>query len=151
MCLNVSDILKLITACVPVFVRAVNTLLVTRPREDKSFPFPPKGVLYRGGGLPAEHKDFYQVGKSFRVAGFLAASFSKIVAEKFMVLADGSKEQCVIWEIRLDPRGEHSHVYKCKHVSYVRYSNLEHEMEYLFAPYSPFTVKEVSNSLCLTD
>jgi hypothetical protein len=33
--------------------------------------------------------------------------------------------------------------YSCKHVNYVSVSKVPGEAEYLFAPYSPFTVKEV--------
>jgi hypothetical protein len=33
--------------------------------------------------------------------------------------------------------------YRCDHVSYVERSNVEGEEEYLFAPYSPFTVTKV--------
>jgi hypothetical protein len=87
--------------------------------------------------------DFYTVGSSFRVASFLATSFSMHVAEQFLLYSDGRGEPCVVWEIHLDPAGEFSPARRCKHVSYVKHSNVARECEYLFAPYSPFTVKEV--------
>ena len=122
----------------------MNTLLVSRRGEQDNIRFPSGGVVYRGGGLPQDHIEFYEVGKAFRVAGFLATSFSVNKAIDFMGYADYRNEPCVLWDIRVDPRGETSNVYRCKHVSYVTYSDLPGEEEYLFAPYSPFTVKEVS-------
>jgi hypothetical protein len=111
---------------------------------DSGYFFPPKGLLYRGGGLPDEHKSFYQVGQVFRASSFLSTSFDRSIADQFMVYADTRREPCVLWEIRLHPGGEYSALLRCKHVNLVAYSNLERELEYLFAPYSPFTVKEVS-------
>ena len=127
-----------------VFVRAVNTLLVTRASPTIQTRFPPNGVTYQGGGLPDQHRDFYQVGKSFRVAGFLATSFVREVAEGFMCFADRRGEPCVLWEIHVDPAGERSPARRCKHVNYVTRHNIPGEEEYLYAPYSPFTVREVS-------
>jgi hypothetical protein len=71
-----------------VIVRSINTLLVTRRGDLELLRFPPRGVTYRGGGLPDEHKDFYKVDKVFRVAGFLATSFLQSKAEDFMCMAD---------------------------------------------------------------
>ena len=130
-----------------VFVRAMNILLVVRREEMKDVEFPTEGVVYRGGGLPQVHTNFYTEGKSFRVAGFLASSFSIEKAHSFMIFADNRQEPCVLWEIHVDPRGKTSLVHRCKHVSYVQRTNVPGEQEYLFAPYSPFTVKEVCATL----
>ncbi len=132
---------------VAVFVRAVNTLLVTKPRAGLAeVNFPRDGVTYRGGGLPDEHKDFFMAGKSFRVAGFLASSFSKNVALNFMCTADMERnEPCVLWEIHVDPEGARIPTRRCCHVNYVERTLVNYpEEEYLFAPYSPFTVESVS-------
>jgi hypothetical protein len=121
----------------------MNILLVTRREEHESIRFPPNGVVHRGGGLMPEHMSFFQVGKEFRVAGFLATSFSRKKAEYFMLFADNRKEPTILWEIHVDPRGADSPVHRCKHVSYVQRTNVDGEEEYLFSPYSPFIVKEV--------
>jgi hypothetical protein len=126
-----------------IIVRAINTLLVTRRLAIQLIKFPPNGVVFRGGGLPDEHRGFYESGREFRVAGFLASSFSQATAEHFMCSARARSEPCVMWVIHVDPAGEHSPAKRCMHVSYVERSNMPDEMEYLFAPYSPFTVKQV--------
>lgn len=127
-----------------VFARAVNTLLITRREDAEMLRFPYQGKTYRGGGLPDECRSFYTVGKQLRVAGFLATSFSKGKAEDFMCMADERDESCVLWEIHIDPEGKNSRAHRCKHVNYVAFSHMPGEEEYLYAPYSPFTVKKVS-------
>ena len=44
----------------------------------------------------------------------------------------------ILWTIRIDP------ALKCKHVNLVTKSNVPGEAEYLFAPYSAFTVLTVT-------
>jgi hypothetical protein len=126
-----------------VIVRAISMLLVIRRLTIQVIKFPPNGVVFRGGGLPEEHRGFYESGREFRVPGFLASSFAKETAEHFMCSARARGEPCVMWEIHVDPAGERSPAKRCMHVNYVERSNLPGEMEYLFAPYSPFTVKQV--------
>lgn len=48
----------------------------------------------------------------------------------------------VLWEVRLDPRGAKEPLYRCQHVHYVRKTHVSGEDEYLFAPYSVFTVAQ---------
>jgi hypothetical protein len=140
-------------------VHAINTLLVWNPRQivheiswrlvpsPEDWPFPPEGVTYRGGGLPVEHLAFYAVGKAFRVPGFLATSFRREIASRFLARA-AYGELTVIWKVHVDPRGEHSFEHRCRHVNYVKKATpaVGNEEEYLFAPYSPFRVRAVSNS-----
>jgi hypothetical protein len=126
-----------------VVVRAINTLLITRRGDVHMIKFPPNGVMYRGGGLPDVHRGFYRVGKTFRVAGFFATSFLRHKAEQFMCMSDERGEPCVMWEVHVDPAGEYSPARRCKHVNYVERTNVQGEEEYLFAPYSPFTITEV--------
>jgi hypothetical protein len=132
-----------------VLARAVNELLLWRRKDAARCRFPPKAVTYRGGGLPDQYKSFYQVGKVFRVAGYLATSFSQATAEEFMCMAGQREEPCVLWEIHVDPEGEHSATKRCQHVAYVTHANVPGEEEYLYAPYAPFTVKSVSMYLCM--
>ena len=128
-----------------VIVRAVNTLLLAHRGAVQKIVFPKNGVTYRGGGLPDEHRRFYTAGKKYRVPGFLATSFSRQVAENFMMWADSRNEPCVLWIVEVDPEGEHSQAKRCMHVNYVERTgpDVPVEEEYLFAPYAPFTVKEV--------
>jgi hypothetical protein len=130
-----------------VIVRAVNTLLITRREDVHMVKFPPNGITYRGGGLPDAHRGFFTAGKKYRVPGFLATSFSRNVAEKFMRWADMREEPCVLWIVHVDPDGEYSEARKCMHVNFVERSNVEGEDEYLFAPYAPFTVRQASQNV----
>jgi hypothetical protein len=128
-----------------VIVRAINTLLLTRRGSIQMVRFPNKGITYRGGGLPDQHRRFFQPDKKYRVPGFLATSFLRNVAENFMVWADMRGEPCVMWIVHVDPEGENSQAKRCMHVNYVERTapGVPIEEEYLFAPYAPFTVKEV--------
>ena len=47
------------------------------------------------------------------------------------------------WVVQLDPRGETSMRYRCKHVNLVTHTNVGGELEFLFAAYSAFTVVSV--------
>ena len=126
-----------------VIVRAINSLLITRRGNIEVIRFPPQGIVYRGGGLPDEHRGFFHPDRKYRVPGFLATSFSRRVAGKFMTWADKRGEPCVLWIIHVDPEGEHCEERRCVHVNYVTRTNVDGEDEYLFAPYAPFTVKQV--------
>ena len=130
---------------IAVIVRAVNTLLISRRKDLQFVQFPRDGVTYRGGGLPHNHKAFFQCGTKYRVPGFLATSFSQQVADRFMLWADQRGENCVLWIIHVDPEGEHLASKRCLHVNYVEHRALgvPLEEEYLFAPYAPFTVRDV--------
>ena len=126
------------------FTHALNTLQITRREDGANLSFPPNGVTYRGGALPNDHKKFYKVGALFRAAGFLATSFSQDNASEYMCRASVGGEPCVLWEVHVDPAGGQSQAMRCKHVCYLEHGG---EKEYLFAPYSPFTVDSVSDWL----
>jgi len=122
-----------------VLSRAINKNCVTErgPAVTASLQkHPPENVCFRGGGFHDDHRGFFTAGKHFRQPAYLATSFSRSVAENFIRMRGGS--DCVLWTIRIDP--EH----KCKHVNLVAKTNVEGEQEYLFAPYSAFTVLSVS-------
>lgn len=136
---------------VAVLARAINRLVVTR-RADSALPFPPGGITVRGGGLPDEHRDFFTPGKRFRSPGFLATSFSEDKAYGFWYRAHvESGLPAVKWVVYVDPRGETSQRYRCKHVNLVTKTNVPGEQEYLFAPYSVFTVRSVQFSESAND
>lgn len=119
------------------FVAVINqTLVHTRSRVPQNIrSHPPK--VYRGGGMPHKHLEFFAVGKKYRVAGFLATSLKKDTAREFMQRENQFHgEPCVLWIINIDRN--------CLHVSYVEKTHVNTEEEYLFAPYSPFKVVNVS-------
>ena len=80
------------------FVSALNLLLVTR-RTGEAIPYPPGGITHRGGGFRAEHKNFFTVGKAYRVPGLLATSFSEDKAYEFIGRACSRGEPPVHWKI----------------------------------------------------
>jgi hypothetical protein len=69
----------------------------------------------------------------------LATSFSEAVAYAFLY---NKYAEVVKWIVEMDPRGRDDPIYKCKQVNFVDTNTLGEE-EFLFAPYSTFTVLEV--------
>jgi hypothetical protein len=136
-------------ACI--IVHAINALCVLR-RDPSKLMFPPGGVSYRGGGLPLQHvvrlpghpPPFFVPGKKYRVPMFLATSFELYVAQNFSVMAAQHGYPPVIWTVKVDPRGESQLLHRCKHVNQVTKSNVGGESEFLYAPYSVFTIESVT-------
>jgi len=92
-------------------------------------------VTWRGGGLPSKHQWFYEKGKKFRTDMFVATSFHIDVAQEFWRRAD---EDPVEWKVCFGANKV------CRHVNFISgVSEVEDEKEFLFPPYSVFTVKEV--------
>ena len=76
--------------------------------------------------------------------GFLATSFNEGVAFGFLYRSHGEGEvPAVLWRIHVDPAGKTDFRLRCKHVNYVRNTHKTLEEEFLFAPYSTFTVLAV--------
>ena len=75
---------------------------------------------------------------------FLATSFNLHVAQNFSVMAAQRGDPPVIWTVKVDPRGEAQLLYRCKHVNQVSKSNVDGESEFLYAPYSVFTIESVT-------
>lgn len=73
-----------------------------KKRADAA-PFPPGGVTYRGGGFPAEHKQFFRLGRKFRAPCFLATSFSWDRAEQFRSLAQEQGFDTILWRVEVTP------------------------------------------------
>jgi len=130
---------------VSIFVRALNKLSVVRHMGDlQKLSFPPNGKLWRGGSLPDNLRDFYVPGRKYRVPMVLASSMDESVANNFIALAEAEGLPTVRWSILLDPRGSTDVNWRCSHVNLVMKSCLGNkEAEFLFAPYSVFTVKEI--------
>jgi len=125
---------------VPV-VRAINTLCVGRDQASKGL-WPSDGICFRGGALPDKHLSFFTVGKKYRVPGFLATSFKEKVSMEFAHRSTPAhlveKQPMVLWQIKV--------VQDCVQVNYVSHSNVSKEEEFLFAPFSTFSVEAVELS-----
>ena len=97
---------------------------------------PINGVCFRGGGFNERYRSFFATKRTFRQPTYLATSFSQDVAESFMRRSPEATK--ILWLIRIDPDR------KCLHVNLVRQTNAVGEAEYLFVPYSVFTVLRAS-------
>jgi hypothetical protein len=126
--------LALLAESVAVLSRGVNTLCVSVPPKP---PFPPNDVCFRGGGFDDQYRGFFVPHRPFRIPNYFATSFSQAVADGF--LRRSTMASKVRWVVRVDP------VRRCVHVNLVtrRVPGLPDEQEYLFAPYSTFTVRSV--------
>jgi hypothetical protein len=121
-------------AAAAALTRAINQLCVTPDGEEPRPPFPPEFRCIRGGGFDDSYRDFFAPGREFRQPAFLATSFLESKADEF--IRRSAMPVKAKWFIRIDPER------KCRHVNLVtmRVPGLPDEQEYLFAPYSVFTV-----------
>ncbi len=133
-----------------VLVRSINMLCIVRRDPSKQI-FPPRMCTFRGGELPLQHAHFFEVGKKYRVPGFLATSFNEDVAYRFLYMKFADGKTPVKWIVELDPRGRDTLQYRCKHVNYCENSDVAGEEEFLFAPYSVFTVLSITVPPVITD
>ncbi len=125
-------------------VRAINALCVAGRGGEARAEFPPNGRTFRGTAFDNVHRHFFMEGKKYRAPGFVATSFNETTAMGFAVrngLDHG--RPAVLWEVQVDPAGEHDPTRRCKHVNYVRNGLAGDEKEYLFTAYSVFTVRRV--------
>ena len=116
--------------------RGLNTLCVVSSSGSSISSllkqFPADKVLYRGGGFDNTHRGFFTAGRQFRQPSFLATSGKQSVAQSFIERAREPTK--VRWRIRIHPQKG------CQHVNVVAKSHIPSENEFLFAPYSVFTV-----------
>lgn len=137
--------------------RGINQRVVHRGEAEKAArlkdlwrnKFPKDGVVYRGGGFDNRFQSFFTPGKTYRVPGYLATSLHKSVATAFAVRARHSRAR-VIWNIKVDTRGITDPLYRCKHAFILEKTHIPGEEEYLFVPYSTFTVETTEWSTNLT-
>ena len=93
-------------------------------------------VTFRGGGILASKKPFFRAGTKYRVPQFLATSFNKTVATDFMKRRETGHD-AIKWYI-------HAPLGYCQHAALLEKSNMgSAEFEYLFTPFSVFTVLHV--------
>ena len=141
------DVAEEIEAAVPIF-RSLNALRTRRLGEGVSkdvVVYPPDGQLWRGSTFNDKFRPFFEgmLGKKYRVPGFLATSENRQIAVAFALKAGGNGHPCVVWRITFDPRGKDHPKYRVKHMTFVSKTLIVGEHEYLFAPYSVFTLASV--------
>ena len=142
------DVAEEIEAATIIF-RSINSRRVQRTRYANMNvqSYPPTGETWRGGGFRREHRAFFErmIGKKYRVPGFLATSVRREIAAAFAFKADiaNPSHPCVMWRITFDPRGKDHPEYRVRHMTLVSKTLVVGEHEYLFAPYSVFTLVSV--------
>ena len=106
--------------------------------------YPPKGETWRGGGFRQQFTGFFESmrGRKYRVPGFLATSSDRKTAADFAFKADKT-HPCAIWRVEFDERGKDQPEYRVRHMAFVSKTLIPGESEYLFAPYSVFTLKSI--------
>ena len=134
-------------------IRNITTRLVTRRLSAKisayelSPTYPPEGETWRGGGFDPNCRPFFEKlrgDKKYRVPGFLASSTDKSIAETFAsVNSQYGAKPSAVWRIKFDRRGKTEEKYRVRHMSFVMNTSVPGEAEYLFAPYSVFTLQSV--------
>jgi hypothetical protein len=112
------------------FVTSINKMCVTRRTGSAvKVDWPDDNKLCRGTSFDDKHQSFYTPGMRFRIPQFLATTKQRDIADRF-----SSK---VMWIVHLPGQ--------CCQVNYFeRITQFKGEHEFLFAPYSVFTVRSVS-------
>ena len=125
-----------------VLTRALNLFLVTgRAAASAPVRWPASNMVWRGGGMPRRHRHFFVAGRTYRVPMFVSTSSSRGTADYFM---QRQTEEPILWTIRFGP-------HRCNHVNFISVHdgslggdpNVAAEDEFMFVPYSGFTVASV--------
>ena len=125
------DVMPAIESAV-ILTAAINVYLLANTQQQ----WPTNGLCFRGGGLPAEHRGFFVVGRRYRAPAFVASSFRQEIAQRFIQRITCGEP--VLWALQFD-RG-------CRHVAFVDRSisaTTQNEYEFLVAPYTAFEVESV--------
>ena len=131
---------------------ALNAFCVTRRVGGNPVQWPPNHVTFRGTALPREHRAFFTVGQAYRAPMFLATSVDASVSiHSFLGRLDPSTahqrppyQEPTLWRFHLDGNLAENH--RCVHVNYVDRTDNSfqgNEFEFLYSPYSVFTVRAV--------
>jgi hypothetical protein len=136
-CLRLDD--PMLSRSIAELARGINQMNVTAAGHS-----PPHHRCYRGGGfdeslvLPQglRHRDWWTAGKMFRQPAFLATSPDASVANQFIVRSTELAK--IRWVFIFHPQRA------CRHVNMVGQSHVPSEKEFLFSPFSVFTVYKVS-------
>ena len=146
---------------VAAIAHAINAHCVTRRTGGTPVRWPAANVTYRGGALPRTLRDFFVAGTQYRAPMFVATSFDQAVAVAFMTrLEPASDEQSpphqepTLWTFHFDASLPESR--RCVHVNFIDKNdgslngveaNEGGEEEFLFTPYSAFTVRVCAHTV----
>ena len=144
------DIAEEIEAAAPIFLSINNrrvchtSKLSTFDLEGLEQSYPSNGESWRGGGFRNRFRPFFEriKGQKYRVPGFLATSNQRSVASGFAFKANKNRSRA-LWRVTFDRRGKKNAKYRVQHMSFVSKTLIKGEGEYLFAPYSVFTLVSV--------
>lgn len=104
-------------------------------KARETIQWPEDNLLFRGGGIPKSKREQFTEGKKYRCPVLLATSRKRKIGEMLCYRAVNRKIDAILYIIHLD-KG------KCFNVNYIgRNSNIDNEEEFLFLPYSVFTVR----------
>eukprot|EP00039_Didymoeca_costata_P005973 m.86303 g.86303 ORF g.86303 m.86303 type:complete len:435 (+) comp13052_c1_seq2:325-1629(+) len=126
-----------------ILARAIKELCLADLASPQALPFPPNNCVYRGAVIPKKNLEFYTVGKRYRARGFLASSFSESIARQYCQDVWDEHDQAyesVLYVIHIDPFGKYDRTKLCKNANILKKSLNEGDTEYIFTPYSVFTV-----------
>ncbi|EOD04915.1 hypothetical protein EMIHUDRAFT_121530 [Emiliania huxleyi CCMP1516] len=130
---------------------ALNAFCVTCRSRGSPVRWPSEHVTYRGTAMPRVYKEFFSVGKVYRAPMFVATSFRETVAGNFLMRlpppADDQTpplQEPTLWRFRLNGNLPESE--RCMQANFVDRTDgtVSGEDEFLFSPYSVFTVRAVS-------
>ena len=131
---------------------ALNNFCVTR-RHDSATPtaWPSSNITFRGTAMPRCHRAFFTKGKKYRAPMFLATSVREDVSvDSFLMrLAPPNDDQTppsqepVLWRFHLD--GTLPQNRRCLQANFIGRTDgtANEEHEFLYSPYSAFTVRAV--------
>ena len=98
-------------------------------------------MTFRGAAMPRAHRAFFQKGQTYRAPMFVATSFNRLTVEAFLRRLPRSSstqrpphQEPTLWTFHYDATS------RCCHVNYIEQAD---EQEFLFMPYSVFTVRSV--------
>lgn len=128
---------KMVIRHVLTISRGIACLCVVDRTVRSHVKWPKDNKCYRGSGLPDSKRAFYQVGTHYRAPMYLATSLTRGVAQGFLNSVRPPLRP-VLWTIHFSND-------RCVHVNYIspKLSLYADEEEFLFVPYSTFTVREV--------
>ena len=102
-----TDMASCMTHDVAVICRGINSLCVNRLNQNNSkVEWPQDHRLYRGGGLPNDKREFFEVGRVYRCPMYLATSLKEEVSKGVFCRRAMIEQKLppVLWVFHLDPK-----------------------------------------------
>ncbi|KAL3902733.1 MAG: hypothetical protein SGPRY_011946 [Prymnesium sp.] len=134
-----------------IVVRVINSFCVTRAPGTQLMRFPRSNMTFRGTALPREYREFFRPGMRYRAPMFVATTFDMDVAVhtflKRLEIPSASQnppyQEPTLWIFHYDSSLPERK--RCVHVNFIgrMETSVENEDEFLFAPFSCFTIRSV--------